>query len=278
MRLRQSMSCIACGLPLLTLAGCYSPRPYGSTGYPGYYSQPGGGMVNPQGPQLGPPTLVNPNGGVPGGPPGGGWQQPVQPGQSWDPKSSAPTFEPNSSGKVPNPDALELPRFEPPRQSPDDVPPFDERQTPLRTPDGASLERDGRGRVDASLDGNGLDFEPPIQVTPASSTRPLAQLSSAESSSSPNPFSFDRDHYRFLQGVVEYDARDKAWHVMYSAEPDGSDKFGGDVSLLDHPGLKGLHDKDVVYVEGHIDPQARDSYGKPRYRIDHMRKLLPKRA
>jgi hypothetical protein len=33
-----------------------------------------------------------------------------------------------------------------------------------------------------------------------------------------------------------------------------------------------------VYVEGRIDPQARDASGKPRYRIDHMRKLIPKRT
>ena len=43
---------------------------------------------------------------------------------------------------------------------------------------------------------------------------------------------------------------------MYGAEPDGSDKFGGDIALLDHPGLKGLHNN-VVYVEGHVDPQAQ---------------------
>ena len=46
---------LACGLTLLTLAGCYSNYPYGGGGYPGYSAPPAGfGPQNEVGPGFGP--------------------------------------------------------------------------------------------------------------------------------------------------------------------------------------------------------------------------------
>jgi hypothetical protein len=83
-----------------------------------------------------------------------------------------------------------------------------------------------------------------------------------------DPCDYDRIKYAWLRGIVEFDAHDRAWHIMYSQRPDPHDRYGGDIRLIDHRKLSKLHNGDVVYVEGRIDTHYLDSRGKAQYRIE----------
>ena len=83
----------------------------------------------------------------------------------------------------------------------------------------------------------------------------------------PNRFDYDRVSYSYLRGVVDYNPRDKSWHIIYSPNPDRKDKYGGAFQLVDHPKLKALHDGDVVFIQGHISPRQLDAGGKPKYEV-----------
>ena len=96
---------LACGLSLLTLAGCYSNYPYGAGSYPRSYPQPAGGYppagnfqpnnVGPGGaPQAAPQTFSQPPTAE------GNWQGT----QSSRPIGGAQFFDPGASNEVVVPD------------------------------------------------------------------------------------------------------------------------------------------------------------------------------
>jgi hypothetical protein len=90
-----------------------------------------------------------------------------------------------------------------------------------------------------------------------------------------DPCAYDRTSYSWLRGFVDYDTRDKSWHIIYSQHPDRHDRYGGAIRLVDHPKLATLRSGDVVYVEGRIDEDHLDARRKPQYRIkgDHIEPL-----
>jgi hypothetical protein len=131
----------------------------------------------------------------------------------------------------------------------------------------------------ASTDASG-DFKPPMTIQQVSASQETPQSepdASAQTTSpaGPNPFDYDRDNYTWLRGTVEFDPEEKAWHIMYSENPDENDAFGGDLALMDHPQLATFHDDDVVLLMGRVDPESPDSLGKPRYRIERASKVIP---
>jgi hypothetical protein len=83
-----------------------------------------------------------------------------------------------------------------------------------------------------------------------------------------DPCAYDSVGFTWLRGIVDFDRRDGSWHIIYSQHPDAHDRFGGAIRLVDTPKLSTLHDGDIVYVEGRIDSDHRDSRGKPQYRIE----------
>jgi hypothetical protein len=83
----------------------------------------------------------------------------------------------------------------------------------------------------------------------------------------PNRFDYDRVSYSYLRGVVDYNPRDKSWHIIYSPNPDRKDKYGGAFQLVEHPKLSALHDGDVVFIQGHISSRQLDAGGKPKYEV-----------
>ncbi len=96
-------------------------------------------------------------------------------------------------------------------------------------------------------------------------------------SETPNPYEYDHKNYRWLRGKVDYDERDKTWNIIYSLTPDQHEKFGGSMTLVDHPDLQKLRTDDVVLLEGKIDPDALDRTGKAKYRIEKVfGPLVPK--
>ncbi len=95
---------------------------------------------------------------------------------------------------------------------------------------------------------------------------------------SPSPFNYDKQQYRWLRGVVEFDKQEKSWNITYNATPDRTDKFGGNIVLVDDQGkLNRFTNGDVVLLDGHIDGSQQDKMGKPRYRISKAQRLLPKK-
>jgi hypothetical protein len=83
-----------------------------------------------------------------------------------------------------------------------------------------------------------------------------------------DPCGYDRDKYSWLRGIVDFNPKDKSWHITYSRRPDSHDRYGGDFCLVDHPKLRTLQSGDVVWIEGRIDRSHLDSRGKPQYLIE----------
>jgi hypothetical protein len=279
---------------LVYCCGCVAPAPYG--GYPGYYGPPrymapSPGVITSPGPapypspQLGPPL-----------PPGSG-------SSNWSPTPATPptpggnsTFSPTPSNKPADnlpPNYPEIPPGTGPGLSPTPQAPqpgdqnstpfgaeggstFDNSrggaQMPVRKPNGAAEESYASRGQDAAPPGASAEpFEPPVergshadpQVIPAAGQSPARGGGDAA-----NPYDYDRASYSWLRGVVDYDARDKTWQIIYNPKPDRHDRYGGALCLGDHPKLKDLHDGDFVYVEGHINQQHPDTRGKACYEID----------
>jgi hypothetical protein len=83
-----------------------------------------------------------------------------------------------------------------------------------------------------------------------------------------DPCDYDRVSYSWLRGIVDFNPRDKSWHIIYSQHPDRHDRYGGAIRLIDCPKLRTLHSGDLVFIEGRVDTQQRDSHGKAQYRIE----------
>jgi hypothetical protein len=83
----------------------------------------------------------------------------------------------------------------------------------------------------------------------------------------PNRFDYDKSSYSYVRGVVDFNPRDKTWHIIYSPNPDRKDKFGGAFELIDSPKLRGLKDGDVVFIQGRVHPKIVDTHGKPKYEV-----------
>lgn len=242
--------CLLCGCAILTIAGCHYPYRY-----------------NPYGYGHGTPSYGAP--GYPGVPPGGSIQGPGFPGGTVLPDSDGSVYDPGGGGsgtdsnwKRPGDDTSDPDYFEDDggfRNDGGGLPPQprDGEEQPM-------FDETSRGR-----DGFGQSFKPPtVSVEQATS----AQVIGTDGQLRP-AFDFDRQNYEWLQGLVDYDSREKAWHIIYDMTPRRSDEFGGDLTLLDHPQLRTLRAGDYVGVTGRVDPDNPDSFGKPRYRINRLERL-----
>ena len=293
-----------CGPALLVLAGCYgpptyAPSPYGpSMGAPMYTNPPNGTYTVPNGsypqgvypqgttPQQGVPTLVDPQVGsqpytrnktpyddaAPWQPP-----RPVTPhgGQSPSPVTGdnpVPEYnDPNAA--APQPVAPRQPR---PAQSDQ----FDLFEQPGATP----FQRDGMGRNESTAEpgpvfasASDVELGEPDVLQAGFSRTPAAE--DEFQPPQPNPFDHDAETFRWLRGVVDFDAQEKRWHILYDLNPEESDELGGEIALVGEPQvLRALRVQDVVLVEGHVDTSAQDRFGKPCYRVEHLQRLQPQGA
>ena len=92
-------------------------------------------------------------------------------------------------------------------------------------------------------------------------------VDSKRAANSANRYDYDRTSYSYLRGVVDFNTRDKSWNIIYSPNPDPNDKYGGAFQLVDNSKLNTLHDGDVVFIQGRVNPQQVDVRGKPKYEI-----------
>lgn len=286
----HASSRVVCGLLSLLLAGCYMNSPYG--GYPGMYGpQPMHGP--PGGPMLAPGNAVPAQ---PAFPQSGQRQIPGRTEVAPNPRSDAPAFDAERDGVDSD---NRVPDYRDPTDTDNDAgrgfqnpksgnepfgeSPFGEKKSsdsdpfPSGDDDRSGVRLDGID--DASFgrkeDSGGVDevFQPPIPIKSASSTTELDDIASGRR---PNPYRYDSKAYTWLQGVVDYDAESKTWHIVYDLNP--NDRYGGGIVLVDDPELKRIRSGDVVLIEGRVDSTATDEFGKPRYRIEKLHgPLKPKK-
>ncbi len=259
---------------LIGLCGCYhyGYSPYGSAPYgPSYPMTPGGGgymtpsepyvPYNPGAPGA-TPTPIVPGGGAPPT-----WQP--LPG---NPNTSPTPYEQNGKGLVPQP-------------TPDEEKPFGGGAPPAAKLTPANPAGIQFQTIEPTLP---TGAAPPTNTVASSGTdpfdssmRPVSSGSNvaartANDSSRPNPFAHDARNFAWLRGIVDFDPQDQRWVMVYSSNPDAADRFGGSITLGDHPQMGRMKPGDVVLVEGGVDDASLDQHGKPLYRIDKLVPLKPK--
>ncbi|MCH8348539.1 MAG: hypothetical protein IH901_08630 [Proteobacteria bacterium] len=193
-------------------------------------------------------------------------------GSAHSSQSDAPPYDPIRDGvpkplndnPVPHPDHLDPENGEKisPAGSESESPFGNTDASTVPTPEGprlASLEFESSNRSD-----NG--FVTPIPVTVDSGNIVTAGGETEQL----NPYDYDRKNYQWLRGKIDFDEQDQTWHIIYSLTPDQKDRFGGSITLIDHPDLNKFQNDDVAYLEGRVDSGSLDRSGKAKYRIDKL--------
>lgn len=296
---------IGVGVLLTLQAGCHhhpGPYPQNYGGYPVYPSPP------PVQYPSAPGSFVMPNQAVPGMVSPG--MTPAQPGPTLAPQlnggGNAPpsTFEggatPNTDpgglvpdyrspgvddfGTAPSGNGFQQPQEESPFMPGTAVPSTNGYATnapaPNQTPDyfseldefGVSPSTPTQTRSpNSAVQPAGFEMDSgnrPGPLGPA--TGPAGGSATGGASENEQWYAYDRQGYRWLQGVIDIDAETGQVGIIYGVIPEPSDRYGGYLLLLDHPSLADFQTNDVVRVQGAIDPSAgQDKLGKPYFRIQN---------
>lgn len=301
------MSRSLCAATTLLFAGCMAPGPYTYGTYPGYYAPPpqygpppGGTIVTPGGPGFPPPQLGPASGPTPAWQPSPSSSPQLSPTPALSPPPSSstppgssfngdsqPTFSGPSNARRPTdiqvpvppdrdlgPATPMLPAGPSPRPNSSNAPfggpeggpaPF-EKSSQLTIPQRPNVAVDAVATVDPQSFQSPVESERPVRdglITVSAKASPGGPIPKGT-----NPYDYDRTRFTWLQGKVDFEPRDKSWHIIYSQRPDPQDHYGGDIGLVGSRKLSTLHNGDIVYVEGRVDPQQLDSHGKPQYKID----------
>lgn len=258
------------GLALLPAAGCQSFAPYGP-GYPGNYPNNSG---MPQGTNA-PRGAASPAGATTWN--GAGPPQYAAPNQGYPVASAAARSGPSQpmAGGAPKlvPDYPDSPGGQSATGGTDEFP----RRAGSPNSSGAQLDSsidDSEENV-ATLGDD--QFAPPIPVRTASASNPIAAEPAAPGTKpAPSPYLYDRKTYKWLRGVVDYDDQHKSWRITFNPDPAGSEPYGGNLTLVNDEQLDTLLASDVVLVEGRIEVDRLDHFGKPMYRVETVQRLRPK--
>ena len=310
----QRLLATCCVLVLLSSFGCYSPYGYG--GYPGPYGTYPGSVVPPdsvapgttyqQGTQLLPPqgfptpaTAAAPNAEV----------EPKRSATHDGVPTGAYDNDPNTvqeSGAAPtgNGEGQEFAPFsvndELPRQELQALPPIEQTTAAdvarvdgsefegvqqasfelevVRPKQAASESNVEQASAIAVDEGPVLGAEPArLETAFAKAIPPSAPALEEPAQRVPSPYAFD-ENYKWLQGVAYQDPQDSKWYVMFSENPKATDRFGGEIMLIDHPTLSQIREEDVVLVQGTVDKTVTDRFGKPGYRIREITPMVPESA
>ena len=119
-------------------------------------------------------------------------------------------------------------------------------------------------------------FKNPVPVYSASASQTINDPMQQTVQSRPNPYAFDSKGYSWLRGVVGMDPQDKSWYIEYNPDPSHQDTYSGKLTLVGSDSLETLLADDVVLLEGQVDPRQHDRYGKPVYRVQVVKRLIPK--
>lgn len=150
--------------------------------------------------------------------------------------------------------------------------------TGLRSPSGARIDTitDDSEENLAKLGGETFAGPMPLRSVAADSEidGPMRQTVQ----SVPSPYLHDREHHSWLRGVAQYDEFSESWRIVYSRDTADDDKYGGSLTLAGHPDLDKLRDLETIFVEGVVDPNRPDRFGKPMYRVRKIQPITPKRT
>lgn len=88
-------------------------------------------------------------------------------------------------------------------------------------------------------------------------------------------YGYAKKDYAWLRGIIGYDDADGTHDIIYALKPD--DEYGGSFVFIPDPQLSRFRRGDIVLVTGRIDRTVSgDKYGKPRYRITSIEKVVPR--
>ena len=305
---------IAVGVMLTVGAGCHHPRPYAPNygAYPtyptyptapagGYPAAPGGSYIVPNQTIPGTlgPTTPYPTNGPTMAPPlnGGGNAPPATYEGGTNPSGGVPDYRDPTTGDfgtAPSGDGF---------QAPAEETPFMEGQgTAVPSPNGYASAAPSSSEHDYFAELSEYEMNRPGGAAPAPSSTgvqpagyekaaagqemsvdeafaaarpgPLGAAQQSSAATNPDWYGYDPNGYRWLRGVVNYDPQSQEWFIMYGLPPEKGERYGGALTLANHPLLKNFKNNDVVEVRGQIDPSAgQDIQGKPYYRIESAKLL-----
>lgn len=277
----QTRPLVLTGAMLASLTGCHSyfPSGYGNAGP--YSSFPQGTYPPPTTfpPGTQPQGTYPPRGTPPLGGPPSTYQPTRPPGQVTGESPSLKNDNKYAPAQGNNP--------VPPPRDPGGVPgglgtPSDESEETIRR--GTSRLDRQPGQLDTLTDESeetretlgDEEFARPKVLQPAAAIGDGDEMPRVARKPRPNPYSRDPD-YKWLRGTVVRESNGNGWRLKYSNNPlDEEDRYGGSLLIVGHEEIEYLLDNEVIAVEGEIDPVARDSRGKPAYRVRGLKLLKPK--
>lgn len=242
------------GTALCVSAGCYSMPPYGQ--------QPYGSRPGMYGPAPGQPVFTTPTLTVPP-------SSYVAPGESIAPPSMA------QPAAVPTAPAADSPASEGSSVVPKPRDPAGAKAVPA-----GQTSQVGRGTfslpasAQAELEAAEHSAPTPVrtaQTQPRVGQKPLdrgEQHVVAVSHQDSSVFDHDGKH-QWFQGVVEYDADEKTWHLLYDPRPKETDQLGGDITLSGRIPFTAQDEQKVFRVFGEFDRNQLDRLGEPVYQVSH---------
>lgn len=141
-----------------------------------------------------------------------------------------------------------------------------------------SQERIGQpsAMLEEAEDDTNAIFAPPVKRGPAPRSRNRVQpVEHTVEQSELLQYGRSADKQSWFRGRVDYDELEKTWYLIYDPEPELEDELGGTILLTDHPLLPELSANDIVLVEGRFERNLQDQNGTPKYRVAHVRRLIP---
>lgn len=86
------------------------------------------------------------------------------------------------------------------------------------------------------------------------------------------PYAHDAE-YKWIRGVLRFDAGSGVWTMTYSENPSADDEHGGKLLVADTPNLESYKPQAVVTLKGEVDAQQSTSAGRAVYRADTIEQL-----
>ena len=241
------------GIGLLSLTGCYSYHPWGT--HPGMMA-PGGQPMFPPLQTAPQSTFVMPGDAV--GSPSGSV---VTPPSSFGPDRQLQAPEPGGASANPVPAPREP--GENLTQAPGGL-----RSSQFQTPQSPV------GRLTAPGQPDLLRFREPVVLSEATGRSPVVSVSLEDQLSDPADAGFAHDpQYRWFQGVAEFDAESKAWHLLYDLSPNVHDQLGGEIQLRGDVQLDPRFSGRLIRVSGEFDTRRLDQLNKPVYAVQRIEEV-----
>jgi hypothetical protein len=102
-----------------------------------------------------------------------------------------------------------------------------------------------------------------VATTPAQST--FADAAPNVDAVPSAPFAYDAD-YKWLRGVLRFDAASGRWVMVYSDNPAADDAYAGQLEVADAPELAQFKPQAVVLLRGELDERDAVTTGRPLFR------------